>query len=357
MPISPDVLASTLVDLAPGYSELFYQWHPVTEKILGRGGVKANKLQGPYREFTVIAGGPGQVTHVLTGNEVIAGGRNQQASRGNEYAPRLIYAFDVPRKDLAEADGEMDLAEILKAYPEVALMEFSEMFATQLVNGGSADVGGFLTLNGDTTYNPNGAARTGIFQFATPATQNATVHGIVKPAGAGGVAGWYNQYGNCTSFATNGRRTMREVYARAASEGKVMSAPDIMLADETSYHNYIEDLDEQVQVPAVTGDKTPARVREGVAFLQATLYWEPTLDPTVFAAGVGRDGVIYVLNTDSWELFYLSASESGDGRALSFEMVGRIPDQDMIRYEIVSFQQPYCKQLRANGVIEGTSTP
>ena len=29
MAISPDVLATALVDLAPGYSELFTLWHPI----------------------------------------------------------------------------------------------------------------------------------------------------------------------------------------------------------------------------------------------------------------------------------------------------------------------------------------
>jgi hypothetical protein len=54
-------------------------------------------------------------------------------------APRLIYAFDVPGKDLAEANGEMDLARILQHYPELALSDFHERISNQLGTGnGSA---------------------------------------------------------------------------------------------------------------------------------------------------------------------------------------------------------------------------
>ena len=166
MAISPDVLATALQDLAPGYSELFSIWHPLMERVVLKGNVDRATLKGPYREFVVVSDGPGTVTQVLTGSEVIAGGRRQNAQRGDTYAPRLIYAFDVPGKDMAEANGENDLARIIKRYPELALSDFHERIADQLGGGNStAGVGGFLTLNGDQTYNPEGTARTGVFKY------------------------------------------------------------------------------------------------------------------------------------------------------------------------------------------------
>ena len=115
MAISPDVVATALQDLAPGYSELFSLWHPLMDRVVKRGNIDRATLKGPYREFVVVSGGPGTVTQVLTGSEIVAGGRTQSAQRGNSYAPRLIYAFDVPGKDLAEVNGENDLAKIIKA--------------------------------------------------------------------------------------------------------------------------------------------------------------------------------------------------------------------------------------------------
>ena len=133
-------------------------------------------LKGPFREFVVVTGGPGQVTQIVSGSEVVAGGRNQRAVRGDTFAPRLIYAFDVPGKDLAEANGELDLARIIQHYPELALSDFHERIAAQTSSGTGAGVGGFLTLNGNTTYSPNGTARPGVIEFAAP--ECTSQHGL-----------------------------------------------------------------------------------------------------------------------------------------------------------------------------------
>ena len=105
MAISPDVVATALNELMPAYSNLFIKWHPLLEKIMEGGNMDRAALKGPKREFAVVTDGPGTVTEIATGTEVIAGGRSQNAHRGNVIAPRLIYAFDVPGKDLAEANG------------------------------------------------------------------------------------------------------------------------------------------------------------------------------------------------------------------------------------------------------------
>lgn len=132
MAISPDVLATALNELMPSYSNLFIKWHPLLEKVMEGGNMDRATLKGPKREFAVVTDGPGTVTEVATGTEIIAGGRSQNAHRGNVIAPRLIYAFDVPGKDLAEANGEMDLARILQNYPELALADFHELISNQL---------------------------------------------------------------------------------------------------------------------------------------------------------------------------------------------------------------------------------
>ena len=103
MAINADVLQSALQELMPSYSELFVKWHPVLERVLLKGNMEKNVLTGPFREFAVVTDGPGDVTQIVTGSEIVNGGRNQNAARGNTFAPRMIYAFDVPGKDLAEA--------------------------------------------------------------------------------------------------------------------------------------------------------------------------------------------------------------------------------------------------------------
>ena len=359
MAISPDVVATALQDLAPGYSELFSLWHPLMERVVKRGNTDRATLKGPYREFVVVSGGPGSVTQVTTGSEVITGGRTQSAQRGSSYAPRMIYAFDIPGKDLAEANGENDLAKIIKAYPELALSDFHERIADQLGSGNGTGVGGFLTLNGDTTYNPGLAAnRTGAFEFGTQAAQVAAgnaVFGLNKAT----TAGWYNQYGQISSFATDGRATMRQVYYAASRQGSKASGPvDLLLGDETSYLNYIDDLDDQVRVMRVEGDKAPKQLRQGIPFLEADFFLENSIDLTQFTAGGANNGVIYMMKTDTWHMYTLG-HDSGMETKGDFAVRGpiRIPEQDMWRYEYVLNMGMYCDQLRANGVVTGGATP
>ena len=360
MAISPDVVATALQDLAPGYSELFSLWHPLMERVVKRGNVDRATLKGPYREFVVVSGGPGTVTQVLTGSEIVAGGRTQSAQRGNSYAPRLIYAFDVPGKDLAEANGENDLAKIIKAYPELALSDFHERISNQLASGNGVGVNGFLTLNGSAgvTYNPQGTARTGAFEFLNQAAQVAggsTVFGLNKAT----TAGWYNQYGQIASFATDGRQTMRQVYYAASRQGSKASGPvDLLLGDETSYLNYIDDLDDQVRVMRVEGDKAPKAVRQGIPFLEADFFLEQSINLGQFATGGSNNGVIYMLKTDTWHMYTLGHDTNMETKG-DFAVRGpiRIPEQDMWRYEYVLNMGMYCDQLRANGVVTGGAIP
>ena len=364
MAISADVLASALQDLAPGYSETFMKWHPIFEKIVARGGVQTKDLQGPYKQFTVVTQGPGSTTEIVYGSELVKGGRKQVGASGNSYAPRLIHAFDVPRKELDEANGAQDLARILEKYPELAMGEFHEQISSQLGTGaGANNLGGFFTLNGgigDTstgnTYNPGGmGARNGTFEMIAPGSQTGVVHNLSKAT----TTGWTNQYGACSGFATDGRRTMREVFYTCGRQGKTRGKIDVMLADETSYHNYLEDLEDFVQVGSVENDHSPADVRQGIKYLDATMWLEDSIDTTnaAYAAAGGLStgtspGVIYFLNSKTFHAYTLS----GEGGGGYFKTSGpmRIPEQDLFRYEIILYMGLYCDQLRANGVVTGT---
>ncbi len=357
MAINADVLASALEELMPSYSELFVKWHPVLERVLLKGNLEKNVLTGPFREFAVVTDGPGDVTQIVTGSEIVNGGRNQNAARGNTFAPRMIYAFDVPGKDLAEANGEMDLARIIQHYPELALSDFHERIAKQIVQGNGSNVGGFLTFNGDLTYNPQGAARTGVFEFDTPANQNDTVFNIQKNV----ANGWYNQYEDISSFANDGRNLMRKLYYKASRQQKTLGPVDLILGDEASYLNYLDNLDGQVQIitdKTTAGDRAPNDIHQGVKFLDADFYLEDALDaldatnfPTSTAA---RDGVMYFLNTSTWYAYTLGSNAAQETKG-DFSVRGpfRIPEQDLFRYEIVLNMGLHTNQLRANGVVTG----
>ena len=361
MAISPDVLATALNELMPAYSEMFVKWHPLLDNILKGGNMDRSALKGPKREFAVVTDGPGTVTQVQTGTEIIAGGRTQNGHRGNVVAPRLIYAFDVPGKDLAEANGEMDLARILQHYPELALADFHERIAKQLGTGNGPGVGSFATMNGNATFNPDGSSRDGFFEFAAVGSQSNVVHGL-DPAT---VTGWNNQYEDVTSFATNGRSLLRKAYFAASRQGKTLGPVDLMIGDEQSYLNYIEDLDDQVRVVKIEGDKAPGNVRQGVKFLDADFYLDDAIDisdPKYTVVGsstaAGADGVIYGFKTPTWHLFTMGHDASRETKG-DFAVRGpfRIPDQDLYRYEIVLMMGLHTTQRRANFAVTGCATP
>ena len=374
--ISPDVLATALQELMPSYSELFAKWHPVLDRVINKGNMDRSVLKGPFREFAVVTGGPGTVTQVVTGSEVIAGGRNQNATRGDTYAPRLIYAFDVPGKDLAEANGEMDLARIIQHYPELALADFHERIAEQFSQGTGLGVGGFATLNGATTYSPNGAARSGAIKFGSRAAQEAGgapvgISDLRYGLTSGTTDGWYNQYADIAGgfAAGNGRSAMRQVYFAASRQMKTMGPVDLLLGDEASYLNYLDSLDEQVRIVTPStkeGDRAPREIRQGVKFLDADFYLEDSIDitSTAFNQGIvpgpgpANDGVIYFLNTACWYAYTLGHDANRETKG-DFAVRGpfRIPEQDLFRYEIVLNMGIHTNQLRANGAVTGSAAP
>jgi hypothetical protein len=363
MSIGADVLASTLVDLAPGFSELFLTWHPLLKVLKERKHVDFRTLQGPFHEFTITTGGVGATTEVAGGSEEITGGRRQNAQRGDTYAPRLIHAWDVPLKDLAEANGEQDLARIIDDYPMLALDEWQQQLVQQLATGaGNNGLSGFPTFNGDATFNPGGVgARAGFFEFAATGSQSNVVHNLNSAT----VAGWENQYGDIASFPLDGRSTLRQEFLRAGRQGKALGKVDVMFADEQTYLNYIEDLDDQVQVAKVTGDMTPGDLGTGVPFLQSatTMFLEEAIDinDAAFTTAGAQNGVCYGLNSKTWHAYALGHESGGPEKETKgmFELRGpfRIPTQDVIRFEYVLMMGLYCRNRRANFVVTGGARP
>jgi len=201
---------------------------------------------------------------------------------------------------------------------------------------------------------PVRATRNGLFEFAAPASQAGVVHALDK----GTVTGWENQFETISGFANDGRRKMREVYYTCSRQGKTRGKVDLILADEASYHNYLEDLEDFVQVGSVENDHSPADVRQGVKFMDATMWLEDAIDitSTAFPTNSGRSGgtspgVMYFLNSKTFHAYTLS----GEGGGGYFKTSGpfRIPEQDLFRYEIILYMGLYCDQLRANGAIIG----
>lgn len=360
MAISPEVLNDALQELAPTYSNLFERFSPVLQKIVDKGNIERNRLRGPFKEFRVITQGPGDVTQIVDGGEVLASTRKDITAKGNTYGSRLIYSFLVPDKDMAEAVGPTDVEHIIKQYPEAALMDFHQRISQQLMNGNGSNVGGFLTFNGDTTYSPQGTGRTGVFDFSAEAGQSSTVFGLQKVSG--GTAGWFNGYRDISSMASDGISKIRQAYFGASRRGKMSGPVDLLLADEVSYTNYIDLLDDRIIVEdSVKGEAGADDLKQGIKFLAATMYLEEFLDPTdtsVFTTAAPQGGVIYGLKTSTWHMYTLG-SDAKMETAGDFAIRGplRRPDMDAHQFEYVLYMGMFCDMLSANFAVTGGRVP
>lgn len=353
MSYSADVLAGALEELMPGYVETFIKWHPLLEKLWNGGKIERGKAKGYKQTFTVLTGGPGQVTGINTGAEQIQGGRSQNAYKGEAHAGRMIYAFDVPRVDLDEVNNEQDMARLLEDYPEAALGDFWERLASQLGVGNGTDVGNFPTLCGDTTYTDRNGTPQGILEFAAPTSQTNTVHGLDKAS----VSGWTNQYGVINSFTADGRKTLRKVFHTVSRQHKALGIVDLMLGDEDSFLNLLDDMDDYVHISAVKdGDHgEPGDSREGIKVWRSEFWLDDAIDvtaPTVTTADA-QEGIIYLFKTKTWRMFTMSGDKNRSTPDMQVSPPMRPYDLDAYRFEIVLHAGLYCKDLRCNGVVTG----
>lgn len=359
MAYSPDVLVTALQELMPGYRNTWDTYHPCFDAIVSRG--QKRTLKHPWLEFGLVPEGPGSLNDVIDGDEFLKGGRRQSAVRGKAYASTLIYVYDVPGQDLREANGEADVVELIRKYPERALLDFQDIIARQLVMGNGPGASSFFTLNGDATYNPKGlTAQNGMMAFTDAASQTGNVFEVTRNS----ILGWHNQYGHITSMGANGLKTMRKAYwdasqQMAQAEGDV----DLMFADRDTYDNYIDELNDFVQFvnrekDTKEGDPAPSKLREGVRFQNATMYAEPYIVRSKFVTPNAQQGVCYGLHSASLHVFTQgSDAKMETGGDFAHRGPVRLPNQDMWRYEYVLSMGLYSDNLRCNFAVTGGAQP
>lgn len=371
MGFSADVLASTLEELIPDYVDTFTMYHPLWDRVKSNGKFNSRRLKGPWVEFAVVTGGPGQAVTDRTGSTTLAGSRTQNAVRGLEYPTHLFYWWDVPHKDLKEAQTENDVVQLINRYGDTAMGDIAERLARQMARGASSSgsdpsgggFDGFFTLNGDMSYTPQSISgtRSGMFQYLAKGSQTNTVHNIpMSGAATAPTTGWEHQYGTISSFSAEGRKVMRTHLNKAGLEGANLSGyMDLLIGDDSSYQNYLEDLDTQVQVATVEGDRGKGKVREGVKFLTADFYTDPAIDitdTTSFTSTAPQSGVIYGLCTEDFEMIMLGDQGGGD-KFFDLEEPIRLESKPMTQFRMSTYCNIFCNQLRRQMVITGGANP
>lgn len=378
MSFQPDILAATLQELSPTLTQLFAFEHPLLAKLFLEK--RSKSFEGPYLEFMVDTAGPGSFTKIVQGDEKLAQNLRQGAVKGNEFATRMVYSFKVPLKMFAESNSSKTniVKDLAKRYGALAVSHIHEVFAAQLMRGaassgalnaGELGADGLITLNGDQNYTPQGpsvAGRTGFFQYAPFASQNATVLGLPSMGAANGVRNWANQYEHVGSSSTDLLNALRR-QSHKASQHKLdfgQGSPDQWFMDLESMLSYINVLDEKVRNPEVTVDRVPKGTydaRQPIVCQGGVAYVDQAIDPadtTSFTSANPRQGVIYGIHSASWEARAMGTGKDGETDGwFSFSQAIPVPDEDAVMYRCTFHGQLVAKS-RANQVcITGANNP
>jgi hypothetical protein len=363
MPTPVDALNTATIQLLPKLEDTFFDNHILLKRMID-AGLDRRRSGGEYAAFVVTIDGPGNFAKLLTGAEAYSYGRRNITRQARVYIPTHIYAYAVEGEALRHAHGETGIANLLELYPEKALLDARQRSVAQILtgNGAAANIDGLVTMNGDTTYNPDGTALAGVLDFAATTAQTDTVFNLAKSGAAGGVTGWHNQYAAVTSFATNGKRQMRAVYNACRIRSGDYGPPDLGITDATSFNNYYESLDDQVRYaaakPKTKGEEgvDAGDLGEGLMFHQLELFEDPSMDDNTAQFGHTTDGTLYMLNTKTWGILTLGGDQEHETKGF-FEPRGpfKLEGRDAWGFELVCAWQIFCRQLKANGALEGTA--
>ncbi len=201
-----------------------------------------------------------------------------------------------------------------------------------------------------------------MFQPLAAGSQTNTVFNLpMSGAAASPTTGWEHQFGQITTFGTDGLETLRETRDTAERKGaKTSGGIDLLLGDPASYENYVNTLDTFYQSTAVVkDDHVNENVRDGVMFGKAKFYAEDAIDisdTTSYTSAATRSGVIVGLKTSDWSLFKMGKDDKMETKGFfSFRGPTRVPDLDAWRWEIILHFNLFCRQLRTQFLVCGGS--
>lgn len=354
MSLGLDLLNSAQADFIPGASEMFLRYNPFFDKMWKSGKVSKRRLEGPYLEFAVINDAPSVRAEIRTGSEYMPGGRVQDSVKGNEYAFMFIDYWDVPTKDLDLVNGAKDMARIINAYPKMALEKMYQDFAEQILSGGVTGMSGIVSLNEDQNYVGDGGTRKGVLEFAAPASQTNTAFNISTTT----YPNWANQFGSISSYATDGRKVLRETYYECQEKGAEQPGEYLFLADAATYANHVNDLDDKVQIISTVGtakgDGSPGDMRPGLLpFADGPMmYREPGIVLSKFTST--PNGIVYLLCPKTWE--FIVAGREGRTGMFQLGKAYDMPEHPVVRTRIQFFGNLYTNERRKQGVVIGGNT-
>lgn len=349
MAISTEILNTTFADLRGPLINSFIRSNELLDALMSKARMPSEG--GSLIERSFAGGAPARGVGVFVGDELLNMTRRQQTKRFQVEPHRIVAAINIPKKELLFNSGKLAVIRLIEEYPQTTLEGAKADLNSFLLTGVSrglvfqtADLAGFLSVNGDFAAGSGTGVTNGLLDFATPATQNQSVQNVTKSSSYY----HFNQYGAITSWATDGLPTLRKTYRQCAHyAGGMGKGPDLVIMDDGTYTNFEDSRLSLVRV-ALVEDKTEKTNTLGLELGVAKVYSSIDLNPSGggFTTANALNGVTYILNTDFIEMPLMEAPSITP-------FTERVGDQDVVT-AIFSMQgNLICTKTPAQGCVSG----
>jgi len=354
MPISTELLNSTFTDLRGPLVNSFVRSNELFEALDKKARIPAEG--GTYIERTFSGAAPARGVGIYVGDELLNMTRRQEIRKFRVEPHRIAVAINIPKKELQMNSGKLAVVRLIEEYPKTVLEGVKSDMNSYLLTGTSrgivfttAELSGFLTLDGSDTSGIGTGVTNGLLDWALPSEQTDVVQNVTKSTSYS----HFNQYGETSSWATDGMEILRKTYRKCAHyAGGMGKGPDLVIMDDDSYTNFESDKLAAVRVNLVD-DRTEKSTMLGLDLGIAKVYSSIDLDITAMegtpigSAGRAPDeGAVYILNTDFMEFAVHEAPNVS-------KFQERVGDQDVVTAVFTMQGNLICTKTPAQGCVAG----
>lgn len=362
---STDLLNTTLAEMYAQGGNLVLTTasrKPLFKNLIDKKRVMKDTVGGTKFERPFGYGSPAKGTLIVGGTEVAPIVRNTITKKYEIEAQRHMIPVQIPNLDLRRNDGKQGIVKLIKQYPVASFTQYQEDVEYWVLTGAyhnsatsvidSPGFQNFATLNGSVTL-ANGSR--GWLQGAAPASQTGTVQGVAIDS----TINHNSQYGQITSFASDGVTTIRTAYNLAAQYGGG-KAPDVGFADGVTYSNLMTYITDNVRIVNTGQNLDGKESYDFLLYQNAKVYdCSVNLDPTnasftgspALSTSSTTGGILYFINSDYIEVPYLEEME----RAPEFRDM--IADQDVVVAKMVADWTLIQLRLNAMARVDGGRIP
>jgi hypothetical protein len=346
MAISTEILNTTFADLRGPLINSFIRSNELLDALMTKARMPSEG--GSLIERSFAGGAPARGVGVFVGDELLNMTRRQQTKRFQVEPHRIVAAINIPKKELLFNSGKLAVIRLIEEYPQTTLEGAKSDLNAYLLTGASrglvfqtADLAGFLSMNGQFSAGSGTGVTNGLLDFQITTAQADTVQNVAKSTSYS----HFNQYGAITSWATDGLPTLRKTYRQCAHyAGGMGKGPDLVVMDDDTYTNFEDSRLSLVRV-ALVEDKTEKTNMLGLELGVAKVYSSIDLNRAAFT-GTAANGVTYILNTDFIEMPLMEAPSITP-------FSERVGDQDVVT-AIFSMQgNIICTKTPAQGCVSG----